>query len=110
MFGGVVDKDTTKELWVYNLTTSTWMMKNHNTTPPIAVASHTAHIINGIMYIIFGYSPIYGYKNRIQEYKIGMLYPLVIEVLNIKEVVDTVTPPLFFFYKTTPSAMQKVTL
>ena len=71
MFGGVVDKDTTKELCVYNLTTSTWMMKNHNTTPPIAVASHTAHIINGIMYIIFGYSPIYGYKNRIQEYKIA---------------------------------------
>ncbi|XP_063432339.1 attractin-like protein 1 isoform X2 [Mytilus trossulus] len=71
MFGGVVDKDTTKELWVYDLTSNLWTLKNYNSTPPVAVASHTAHVINGVMYILFGYSPIYGYKNRIQEYFIG---------------------------------------
>ncbi|CAC5410801.1 Attractin,Attractin-like protein 1 [Mytilus coruscus] len=71
MFGGVVDKDTTKELWVYDLSSKLWTIKNYNSTPPVAVASHTAHVINGVMYILFGYSPIYGYKNRIQEYFIG---------------------------------------
>lgn len=71
MFGGVVDKDTTKELWIYDISNSTWTLKNYNSTPPVAVASHTAHIINGVMYILFGYSPIYGYKNRIQEYYIS---------------------------------------
>ena len=73
MFGGVVGKDTTKELWVYNIASGAWSLRYHNATPPVAVASHTAHIIGGVMYIIFGYSPIYGYKNRIQEYIIGML-------------------------------------
>ncbi|CAG2228092.1 unnamed protein product [Mytilus edulis] len=71
MFGGVVDKDTTKELWVYDLSSNQWTLKNYNSTPPVAVASHSAHVINGVMYILFGYSPIYGYKNRIQEYFIG---------------------------------------
>ncbi|VDI59797.1 Hypothetical predicted protein, partial [Mytilus galloprovincialis] len=71
MFGGVVDKDTTKELWVYDLSSNLWTLKNYNSTPPVAVASHSAHVINGVMYILFGYSPIYGYKNRIQEYFIG---------------------------------------
>ncbi|XP_069140084.1 attractin-like protein 1 isoform X2 [Argopecten irradians] len=75
MFGGVVGQDTphiSRNLYVYNINTSTWNVSTveNKLAIPVAVAGHTAHIINGIMYVIFGHSPIYGYKNRIQEYNL----------------------------------------
>lgn len=71
MFGGVEGNETSKDLWTYSTTANTWSVQRYTSTVPMGVAGHTAHIIRGVMYVLFGYSPIYGYQNRIQEYNIG---------------------------------------
>lgn len=77
MFGGVEGNETSKDLWTYSTTANTWSVQRYTSTVPMGVAGHTAHIIRGVMYVLFGYSPIYGYQNRIQEYNIGKLYRLM---------------------------------
>ncbi|XP_021361114.1 attractin-like isoform X3 [Mizuhopecten yessoensis] len=76
MYGGVVGRDqphVSRKMYIYNIRTNTWNVSSveKERVIPVAVAGHTAHVINGIMYIIFGHSPIYGYKNRVQEYHLA---------------------------------------
>lgn len=71
MFGGVEENETSRDLWTYSTTAGTWSVQRYTSTVPMGVTGHTAHIIRGVMYVLFGYSPIYGYQNRIQEYNIG---------------------------------------
>lgn len=71
MFGGVEENETSRDLWTYSTTAGTWSVQRYTSTVPMGVAGHTAHIIRGVMYVLFGYSPIYGYQNRIQEYNIA---------------------------------------
>ncbi|XP_062573722.1 attractin-like protein 1, partial [Saccostrea cucullata] len=73
VFGGVEGNVTSRDLWIFNTTALTWSVQHYNSTVPIpmGVAGHTAHIVRGVMYVLFGYSPIYGYQNRIQEYNIA---------------------------------------
>lgn len=71
MFGGVLGDETSKDLWTYDTMTQTWVRQHYNRTIPMGVAGHSAHVVKGVMYILFGYSPLYGYQNRIQEYNIG---------------------------------------
>lgn len=75
MFGGVEGNDTSRDLWTYSVGAQTWSVQHYNSTVPMGVAGHTAHIVRGVMYVLFGYSPIYGYQNRIQEYNLGKLVP-----------------------------------
>nr|XP_022341694.1 attractin-like protein 1 isoform X2 [Crassostrea virginica] len=71
MFGGVEGNDTSRDLWTYSVGAQTWSVQHYNSTVPMGVAGHTAHIVRGVMYVLFGYSPIYGYQNRIQEYNLA---------------------------------------
>ncbi|XP_061186273.1 attractin-like protein 1 isoform X2 [Saccostrea echinata] len=73
VFGGVEGNVTSRDLWIFNTTSLSWSVQRYNSTVPIpmGVAGHTAHIVKGVMYVLFGYSPIYGYQNRIQEYNIA---------------------------------------
>lgn len=68
VYGGVVDGNIRQDLWEYNINAHTWGQRSnarHN------VSGHTAHVVNGVMVVIFGYSPVFGYTNGIQEYDIG---------------------------------------
>lgn len=40
-------------------------------TAPIAVAGHTANIIDSDMFIFFGYNPLYGYINEVQKFNLA---------------------------------------
>lgn len=43
----------------------------HRPCGPVAAAGHSVVLVKDKMYTIFGYNPIYGYLNLIQEYSIG---------------------------------------
>lgn len=71
MYGGLQGKTITNELWRFDINSHEWTLnagKPNNTGK--AVVGHTAHVIDGIMYVIFGHSPVYGYMNTVQEYNI----------------------------------------
>ncbi|XP_038159063.1 attractin-like protein 1 isoform X1 [Cyprinodon tularosa] len=76
MFGGKLEggpANITDELWLFNIPTRTWSPRKP--APLYAVEGHTAHVVelsNGdpVMLIFFGYSPIYSYINKVQEYNI----------------------------------------
>lgn len=76
LFGGVInDKDITNEFWSFNILTSKWTLlsshKNSELAFPKQVAGHTAHVINGEMFIFFGYNPYEEYLYRPQIYNFG---------------------------------------
>ncbi|XP_015239606.1 PREDICTED: attractin-like protein 1 isoform X2 [Cyprinodon variegatus] len=76
MFGGKLEggaANITDELWLFNIPTRTWSPRKP--APLYAVEGHTAHVVelsNGdpVMLVFFGYSPIYSYINKVQEYNI----------------------------------------
>uniref|UniRef100_A0A3Q0RF30 Attractin-like 1a n=1 Tax=Amphilophus citrinellus TaxID=61819 RepID=A0A3Q0RF30_AMPCI len=78
MFGGKLEAgpaNVTDEMWVFNIPRRTWSLRKPVPPPPYALEGHTAHVVelaNGepVMLIIFGYSPIYSYINKVQEYSI----------------------------------------
>ena len=74
MFGGLEHITITDELWRLDLNKESWHLVNVKTTSPahevMAVVGHTAHVIDGIMYVVFGHSPVFGYMNTVQEYNI----------------------------------------
>ena len=65
MYGGMVSNSVTSELWAYSIKKNEWSHSKNDRA--VAVVGHTAHLIDGIMYVIFGHSPIYGYMNTVQE-------------------------------------------
>lgn len=79
MYGGVTqDGDILSQLWTLNLSTKEWTQlmpsRNkecyHRPCGPVAAAGHSVVLVKDKMYTIFGYNPIYGYLNLIQEYSI----------------------------------------
>ena len=56
-----------EDLWSFDIGTLLWHKHLPTFGEARAVVGHTAHMIDGIMYVIFGHSPIYGYMNTVQE-------------------------------------------
>ncbi|XP_041477758.1 attractin-like protein 1 isoform X4 [Lytechinus variegatus] len=68
MYGGsLFGSAITAEMWSFHLPSLTW---TNMTDGPYALEGHSAHIIDDVMIVIFGYSPIYSYTNLVQEYNI----------------------------------------
>ncbi|XP_062285983.1 attractin-like protein 1 [Scomber scombrus] len=78
MFGGKLEAgsaNVTDELWVFNIPRRTWSPWKPTPPPPYALEGHTAHVVEladgePVMLMFFGYSPIYSYINKVQEYSI----------------------------------------
>uniref|UniRef100_H2S6G2 Attractin like 1 n=1 Tax=Takifugu rubripes TaxID=31033 RepID=H2S6G2_TAKRU len=78
MFGGkleVTSANVTDELWVFNIPGRAWSLQKPSLPPPYAVEGHTSHVVelpggDLVMLTFFGYSPIYSYINKVQEYNI----------------------------------------
>uniref|UniRef100_A0A8C8H7F0 Attractin-like protein 1 n=2 Tax=Oncorhynchus tshawytscha TaxID=74940 RepID=A0A8C8H7F0_ONCTS len=81
MYGGKLEAgsgNVTDELWVFNIPSRTWSLRTPSSLvqgQPYAVEGHSAHLTeltNGdlVMVIIFGYSPVYSYISKVQEYNI----------------------------------------
>lgn len=79
MFGGkleVKSANVTDELWVFNIPGRTWSLRKPSLPPPYALEGHTAHVValadgEAAMLTFFGYSPVYSYINKVQEYNIS---------------------------------------
>uniref|UniRef100_A0A7N6BX10 Attractin-like 1a n=1 Tax=Anabas testudineus TaxID=64144 RepID=A0A7N6BX10_ANATE len=79
MFGGKLEAgpaNVTDELWVFNIPRRTWLLQKPAPAPPYALEGHTAHVVEladgePVMLVFFGYSPIYSYINKVQEYDIS---------------------------------------
>jgi len=78
MFGGVVGNvNITNELWMLDTEKLRWSLisdggNDSSNAVPIAVAGHTAHVIdNRSMLVIFGYNTYHGYVYKVQEYSFG---------------------------------------
>ncbi|XP_030841397.1 attractin-like protein 1 isoform X3 [Strongylocentrotus purpuratus] len=68
MFGGSLSgSGITAEMWSFDLASQTW---TNMTDGPHALEGHSAHVIDDVMVVFFGYSPIYSYINLVQEYNI----------------------------------------
>ncbi|KAK2177373.1 hypothetical protein NP493_601g02014 [Ridgeia piscesae] len=75
MYGGLLGGAiVTDELWEFNVVTNHWtrinlqvIKRDHPESMYFATSGHTAHVIDGVMYVIFGHSAIYGYLNTVQE-------------------------------------------
>ena len=100
MYGGVIDNQITSEMWELNLSrsilhklvkdfivvpnvlcgffffSSSWIRIDSrfskNQQKQVAVAGHTAHVIDAKMYVVFGFNPERGFVNSVQEIDLGM--------------------------------------
>lgn len=78
MFGGKLEAGTANvmdEMWVFNVPTRSWSPRKPTPPPPYALEGHTAHVVqlvsgDPVMLTFFGYSPVYSYINKVQEYNI----------------------------------------
>lgn len=68
VYGGVRDGLVKDELWVYDIAGGSW---NQTSVSGFPVSGHTAHVYNDTMLVFFGYSPLFGYVNRVQQYNFG---------------------------------------
>ncbi|XP_070539699.1 attractin-like protein 1 isoform X2 [Ptychodera flava] len=72
MYGGTVTEYSpsriVSELWFFNITTESWEESKDNAGVRVAVDGHTAHLVDEKMIVLFGYSPMYGYSNIVQEF------------------------------------------
>lgn len=82
MYGGVIGKAVTNELYLFNTTsliwthldlTSVYVAEDYPWNLPVVVTGHTAHVVDDTMVVIFGHSPTYGYMHNVQEYSFGMV-------------------------------------
>ncbi|XP_071506476.1 attractin-like protein 1 [Diadema antillarum] len=68
MFGGSLHgRSLSDELWSFNHSSRTW---SKLTNGFYSLEGHSAHVVDDVMIVIFGYSPVYGYLNSVQEYNI----------------------------------------
>ncbi|XP_076460551.1 attractin-like protein 1 isoform X2 [Babylonia areolata] len=67
VYGGVRKGEVMDELWVFDPATSNW---THLATASSGypVSGHTAHVVGRTMLVFFGYSPKFGYMNRVQQF------------------------------------------
>uniref|UniRef100_A0A8C4ZJK4 Attractin-like 1a n=1 Tax=Gadus morhua TaxID=8049 RepID=A0A8C4ZJK4_GADMO len=78
MFGGKLEggpSNVTDELWVFNILQRTWSLRQPAPPPPHAQEGHSAHLVElasgePVMLVFFGYSPIYSYISKVQEYNL----------------------------------------
>ncbi|KAK5882859.1 hypothetical protein CesoFtcFv8_021401 [Champsocephalus esox] len=78
MFGGKLESksaNVTDELWVFNIPRRTWSPRKPAPPPPFGVEGHSAHLVElrdgeQVMLVFFGYSSVYSYVNKVQEYNI----------------------------------------
>lgn len=79
MFGGKLEAklgNVTDEVWVFNIPRRAWSQRKPAPPPPYALEGHTAHVVEladgePVMLTFFGYSPVYSYINKVQEYNIS---------------------------------------
>lgn len=79
MFGGVVDRKTISgELWSFDMLSRRWHLEStslplttNSSAAPLAVAGHSAHVLNNEMYVFFGYNEKFGFNYRVQVYNFG---------------------------------------
>ena len=82
MFGGKLESkssNVTDELWVFNIPRRTWSPRKPAPPPPYALEGHSAHVVEladgePVMLVFFGYSPIFSYVNKVQEYNISKCF------------------------------------
>lgn len=109
MFGGKLEAgsaNVTDEMWAFNIPRRTWSLRKPAPPPPYALEGHTAHVVEladgePVMLIFFGYSPIYSYINKVQEYNIsectcwlGFFFLSVATVLIVFFIDGSQTPAL----------------
>ena len=78
MFGGKLEggpSNVTDELWVFNVLQRTWSLRQPAPPPPHAQEGHSAHLVElasgePVMLVFFGYSPVYSYVSKVQEYNL----------------------------------------
>lgn len=70
MYGGIVGNNISNELWMFHIGLRTWTLIRDSTWEDrqLAVSGHTAHVVRGIMHVLFGYSPVYGFLPFVQEF------------------------------------------
>ncbi|XP_031550014.1 attractin-like protein 1 [Actinia tenebrosa] len=70
VFGGIVDKKTVSELWMFDIRTRQWTQVSVSAESDnlIAVSGHTATLVDNKMVVIFGYGPKEGYTQRVQVF------------------------------------------
>lgn len=97
MYGGVTqDGSISSQLWSLDLTTKEWVLitpsKNrechHRVCGPVAATGHSSVLVKDKMYVIFGYNPIYGYLNVLQEFSIGKVVMKFDQEIVINEYVS----------------------
>ena len=71
IFGGRIGQKATNELWLFDTQTLRWSLLPSQGDSPLAVAGHTANIVNSKMIVLFGYGPQRGYTDKVQEYDLG---------------------------------------
>lgn len=80
MYGGIThDGSVSSQLWSLDLSTKEWVLVapsrtkecHHRLCGPVAATGHSAVLVKDKMYVIFGYNPVFGYLNILQEYGIG---------------------------------------
>eukprot|EP00106_Octopus_bimaculoides_P002004 XP_014769446.1 PREDICTED: attractin-like protein 1 [Octopus bimaculoides] len=73
MYGGVVGNNISNEFWMFDLGQEVWTLLKNSTweSYQLAVSGHTAHVVDDVMHVFFGHSPIYGYLHCIQEFYFG---------------------------------------
>ncbi|CAH3033959.1 unnamed protein product [Porites lobata] len=70
VFGGRINQQATNELWLFDTQTLCWMLLPSLGDSPFAVAGHTATLVNSKMIVLFGYGPLRGYTDKVQEYNL----------------------------------------
>ena len=86
MFGGKLEagpSNVTDELWVFNVLQRTWSLRQPAPPPPHAQEGHSAHLVelaggDAAMLVFFGYSPVYSYISKVQEYNLSESETLII--------------------------------
>ncbi|XP_054167519.1 attractin-like protein 1 [Oppia nitens] len=81
MFGGMTKNGTiNRDLWAYDISKQQWKLwidgYDYYLKPcspsvycsPLPVIGHSANFIDNTMIVIFGYNPVYGYLNVVQEF------------------------------------------
>lgn len=72
VFGGRINQQATNELWLFDSQTFCWTLLPSLGDSPLAVAGHTATLVNSKMIVLFGYGPLRGYTDKVQEYNLGI--------------------------------------
>lgn len=70
MYGGVVGNNISNELWMFHIGLRTWTFVRDSTGEDrqLAVSGHASHVVNGVMHVLFGHSPVYGFLPFVQEF------------------------------------------